>query len=120
MNRRDVIKAAIGAAAAGSTVRAAEPSASRVLSRMLGRTGERVSAIGVGGFHLSIPPEKEAIEIIRTALDAGVNFLDNCWDYANGVSEERMGKALRDGYRKRAFLMTKIDGRTAASAKKQI
>jgi aryl-alcohol dehydrogenase-like predicted oxidoreductase len=90
--------------------------------RTLGRTGERVSAIGIGGFHLGKPelPEAESIRIIRAAIDAGVNFLDNSWDYNGGVSEIRMGKALRDGYRERAFLMTKIDGQTRAAAARQI
>src|SRR5881398_1646097 len=90
--------------------------------RALGRTGERVSAIGLGGFHLGTPdlPEAESLRIIRTAIDAGVNFLDNSWDYNDGRSEIRMGKALRDGYRERAFLMTKIDGQTRAAAARQI
>ena len=88
--------------------------------RVLGRTGERVSIVGVGGFHLSKPAQDEAIRIVREAIDAGINFLDNSWDYANGESEKRMGKALCDGYRSRAFLMTKIDGRSAASAAQQI
>ena len=89
---------------------------------MLGRTGEKVSIVGIGGYHLGAPSveEQEAIRIIRTALDNGVNFLDNCWDYNNGVSEERMGKALRDGYREKAFLMTKIDGRTKKAAAQQL
>src|SRR2546429_9569209 len=90
--------------------------------RALGRTGERVSAIGLGGFHLGTPnlPEAESLRIIRTAIDAGVNFLDNSWDYNDGRSEIRMGKALRDGYRERAFLMTKIDGQTRPEAAPQI
>jgi aryl-alcohol dehydrogenase-like predicted oxidoreductase len=90
--------------------------------RTVGHTGERVSAIGLGGFHLGKPelPEAEAVRIIRTAIDAGVNFLDNSWDYNGGMSEIRMGKALRDGYRERAFLMTKIDGQTRTSAAQQI
>jgi aryl-alcohol dehydrogenase-like predicted oxidoreductase len=88
--------------------------------RTLGRSGERVSIIGVGGYHLSMPSEADAIRIVHTALDAGVNFLDNSWDYAEGESERRMGKALRDGYRERAFLMTKIDGQTASSAMQQL
>src|SRR4051812_22833816 len=72
--------------------------------RRLGRTGAMVSIVGVGGFHLGRPADaKEAIAIVRTALDAGVNFLDNCWDYNNGASEERMGLALQDGYRRKAF-----------------
>src|SRR5437763_16113306 len=90
--------------------------------RALGRTGERVSAIGLGAFHLGTPdlPEAESLRIIRTAIDAGVNFLDNSWDYNDGRSEIRMGKALRDGYRERSFLMTKIDGQTRAAATRQI
>ena len=90
--------------------------------RTLGRTRETVSAIGLGGFHIGKPdlPEAESIRIIRTAIDAGVNFLDNSWDYNGGMSEIRMGKALRDGYRERAFLMTKIDGQTRTSAAQQI
>jgi aryl-alcohol dehydrogenase-like predicted oxidoreductase len=90
--------------------------------RTLGRTGERVSAIGLGGFHLGKPelPEAESLRIIRTAIDAGVTFLDNSWDYNGGASEIRMGKALRDGYRERAFLMTKIDGQTRTAATRQI
>jgi uncharacterized protein len=87
----------------------------------LGNTGEKVSCIGLGGYHLGKQSdEQESITIIRTGLDEGINFLDNCWDYNAGVSEIRMGKALRDGYRKKAFLMTKIDGRTKAAATSQI
>jgi predicted aldo/keto reductase-like oxidoreductase len=90
--------------------------------RTLGHTGEKVSIVGIGGHHIgrAIVSETESIQIIRTALDSGVNFLDNCWDYNNGQSEIRMGKALRDGYREKAFVMTKIDGRTKESAAKQI
>jgi len=88
--------------------------------RTLGRTGEQVSILGVGGYHIGLPSEQEGIRIVRTALDNGMNFLDNCWDYNGGVSEERMGKALGDGYRQKAFLMTKIDGRDAKSAGKQL
>jgi predicted aldo/keto reductase-like oxidoreductase len=86
----------------------------------LGRTGEKVSIIGLGGYHLGVPDEPESIRIIRTALDNGVNFLDNCWDYNDGQSEIRMGKALRDGYRQKAFLMTKIDGQTKKAAAQQM
>jgi predicted aldo/keto reductase-like oxidoreductase len=90
--------------------------------RTLGHTGERVSMVGIGGYHLARPgvSEEEGIRIVRTALDAGINFLDNCWDYNGGESELRMGKALRDGYRQKAFLMTKIDGRNKATAVNQI
>src|SRR5260370_40172375 len=78
--------------------------------RVLGRSGEKVSIVGLGGHHIGRPSldEQESIRMLRAALDNGVNFLDNCWDYNGGVSEERMGKALRDGYRQKAFLMTKI------------
>ena len=80
-----------------------------------------MSLIGVGGYHLGRQAdEQEAIRIVRTAIDSGINFLDNCWDYNGGASEIRMGKALRDGYRDKAFLMTKIDGRTKQSAARQI
>src|SRR5271170_2373801 len=88
--------------------------------RTLGATGEKVSAIGLGGYHIGNPSEEEGIKIIRSALDNGINFLDNCWDYHGGDSEVRMGKALRDGYRKKAFLMTKIDGRDKKTAAEQI
>ena len=89
--------------------------------RTLGRTGEKVSLIGLGGYHLGKQADpQESIRIIRTGLDEGVNFLDNCWDYNGGESEVRMGKALRDGYRQRAFLMSKIDGRTKAAATSQL
>src|SRR6266404_572896 len=89
--------------------------------RKLGRSGERVSVIGLGGWHLGIQSdEQESVRIIRTALDSGINFLDNCWDYNNGESEIRMGKALRDGYRQKAFVMTKIDGRTKKAAAQQL
>ena len=91
-----------------------------VIYRNLGSTGERVSAIGLGGYHIGVPSEDEGIRIIRTALDRGITFLDNSWDYHDGGSEVRMGKALRDGYRKKAFLMTKYNGRTRASAAQQI
>ena len=94
---------------------------SEIPLRVLGRTGEKVSAIGLGGFHIGTQAdEKDSIKIIRTAIDNGINFLDNSWDYNNGTSEIRMGKALRDGYRNKAFLMTKIDAHTAAAATKQL
>jgi len=93
-----------------------------MLYRTLGRTGEKVSAIGIGGWHIGLPSvdEQLSIRIIRTAVDRGINFMDNCWDYNDGVSEIRMGKALRDGYRDRVFLMTKIDGRSKKEAARQL
>lgn len=89
--------------------------------RSLGRTGVEVSCIGLGGYHLGIPAdENETTRLIRSAVDRGVTFLDNSWDYHDGESERRMGKALQGGYRQRVFLMSKIDGHTRAAAAKQI
>jgi uncharacterized protein len=90
--------------------------------RKLGRADAEVSIIGIGGYHIGLSDvsEADAIRIVRRALDEGINFLDNCWDYNDGASEERMGKALQDGYRQKAFLMTKIDGRTGAAARRQL
>jgi predicted aldo/keto reductase-like oxidoreductase len=91
-------------------------------TRDLGRTGEKVSMIGLGGFHIGAPKlsDSEAVQIIRVAIDSGLNFMDNSWDYNGGDSETRLGKALKDGYRERAFVMTKVDGRTKKEAAKQI
>ena len=90
--------------------------------RVLGSTGERVSPIGLGGWHLGLPTvsAKLSLRIIRTAIDRGINFMDNSWDYNDGSSETRMGKALRDGYREKVFLMTKIDGRSKRAATRQL
>jgi aryl-alcohol dehydrogenase-like predicted oxidoreductase len=90
--------------------------------RLLGSTGEQVSAIGVGGWHLGLKTvdEQLSLRIVRTAIDRGINFMDNSWDYNEGASELRMGKALQDGYRDRVFLMTKIDGRSKAEATRQL
>jgi aryl-alcohol dehydrogenase-like predicted oxidoreductase len=98
------------------------PTKSDMPKRELGRTGVAVSLIGLGGWHLGFKSmdEELSIRIIRSAIDNGINFMDNCWDYNEGASEIRMGKALRDGYRERAFLMTKIDGRTKHDAAKQL
>ncbi len=88
--------------------------------RKLGRTGVEVSLVAVGGYHIGIPPEDEAIRILHAAIDHGVTFLDNCWDYNDGRSEERMGKALQGGYRSKVTLMTKLDGRNAKAAQGQL
>jgi len=91
-------------------------------TRILGKTGERVSVLGLGGSHIGKPDltRREAIQIIRSALDGGLTFMDNSWDYNDGESEIRLGKALKDGYREKAFVMTKIDGRTKKEASRQI
>ena len=90
--------------------------------RSLGKTGERVSPIGLGGWHLGLPnvDEQLGFRIVRSAIDHGITFMDNSWDYNEGASEIRMGRALRDGYRDRAFLMTKIDGRSKREATRQL
>jgi aryl-alcohol dehydrogenase-like predicted oxidoreductase len=76
--------------------------------RPLGRTGVQVSALGIGGYHLgSAKDQTEATQIVREAVDNGVNFFDNCWEYHDGVSEERLGAAL-NGVRKQAIVMSKV------------
>ncbi|ACL65222.1 aldo/keto reductase [Anaeromyxobacter dehalogenans 2CP-1] len=129
LTRRDFLRAALAAtvlpaAGCGGGARMGDGrggGADEVPRRALGRTGETVSIVGLGGFHLAVPAsEQESLRILRTAVDGGITFLDNCWDYHDGESERRMGKALRDGYRDRVFLMTKVDGRTKASATQQL
>ncbi len=143
MERRDLLKAtAIGVAAASvatgtraqqsvqGVVQSTGPVTSKIPThpgmkyRALGRTGEFVSLVGLGGFHLAKPggpTAAEAERIVHASLDAGINFCDNCWDYNEGESEVRLGRALASGgYRARTFLMTKIDGRTASAATTQI
>jgi aryl-alcohol dehydrogenase-like predicted oxidoreductase len=123
MNRREAMTA-LATAVAGSQLQAMTrggAKADEMVYRQLGKTGERVSAIGLGGHHIGRPSDpQEGIRIIRTALDRGMNFLDNCWDYHDGESERRMGLALKDGYRQKAFVMTKFDGRTKKAAADQI
>lgn len=98
-------------------------SGTEMIYRTLGTTGERVSVIGLGGWHIGWPKieDKAGIRIIHSAIDRGINFLDNCWDYNEGISEIRMGRALRENNsRQKVFLMTKIDGRTKKEAARQI
>ena len=91
--------------------------ANSMIYRTLGKTGEKVSAIGLGGYHVGHPPDPaDAIQIVRSAIDRGITFMDNSWDYHDGESERRMGIALRDGFRQKVLLMTKFDGRTKSSA----
>jgi len=119
MNRRE----ALGTLASlGAALRALEGQSQSggMVYRPLGKTGEKVSAIGVGGSHLRRPDPDTATRIVRTAIDRGITFMDNCWDYGEGEAERRMGNALRDGYRQKAFLMTKFDGRTKQAAAQQI
>ena len=117
MERRKFM-AGFAALSAGHALRGA--SSDGMIYRTLGKTGEKVSAIGLGGHHIGRRKDaSEGISIIRSALDRGMN-LDNCWYYDDGESEIRMSDALRDGYRQQAFLMTKFDGRTRESTAKQI
>ncbi len=119
--RREILGALIGASLLPAVPAAAQTRSGDMLYRTLGRTGERVSAIGLGGYHMGVPQdEQDGIRLVRTAVDRGINFLDNCWDYHEGKSEVWMGKALRDGYRQKVFLMTKFDGRTKKSTASQI
>ena len=119
--RRDILGALVAASLAPAFPAAAQTQSGGMPYRTLGRTGERVSAIGLGGYHMAVPQdEQDSIKIVRTAVDHGINFLDNCWDYHDGKSEVWMGKALRDGYRQKVFLMTKFDGRTKQSTASQI
>jgi aryl-alcohol dehydrogenase-like predicted oxidoreductase len=119
MNRRQAIGAL--ASLGASSLATAQGQAGGMIYRTLGKTNEKVPAIGLGGAHIGRAPSAElAIKVIRTAIDRGITFMDNCWDYVGGEAERRMGAALRDGYRQKVFLMTKFDGRTKASAAKQI
>ncbi len=124
LTRRRFLETAVGTAVVSSLLPRAWPAEVRngIPYHTLGNTGEKVSCIGLGGYHIGFSQlsEQDSVRIIRTALDEGINFLDNCWDYNDGNSEVRMGKALRDGYRNKAFLMTKIDGQTKKAAASQI
>ncbi len=134
MERREFLKASaiagVGAVAAGGTAQAqstaaaastARPTSPDMQYRELGTTGEKVSAIGMGGYHLGKQPNPaESVQLIHAGVDRGITFLDNCWDYNDGSSELRMGEALQGGYRNKVFLMTKIDGRTAKEYNRQL
>jgi aryl-alcohol dehydrogenase-like predicted oxidoreductase len=133
MERREFIKSATAAGVAAVTSSGvglaqsapkspvARPMSPDMVYRELGTTGEKVSAIGLGGFHVGKQADPaESIKLIRNAIDRGITFLDNCWDYNDGISEVRVGQALRDGYRDKAFVMTKIDGRTKVAYNAQL
>ncbi len=138
MDRRGFLKAATvagistaipagaqsGTAQAGAVPAGAQsirPQAPGMLYRTLGTTGETVSAIGMGGFHLGKQKDaNESIRLLHAGIDSGINFIDNCWDYNDGISEVRVGQGLRNGYREKVFLMTKMDGRTAAAYNQQL
>jgi aryl-alcohol dehydrogenase-like predicted oxidoreductase len=114
-----------GESGAGSIPRVTDPGELRgeMLYRKLGRTGETVSAIGLGGSHIgkATLTEAEATRLMHQAIDRGITFMDNCWDYNEGRSERWMGNALaQGGYRNKVFLMTKIDGRNKSNTADQI
>jgi len=125
--RRDVLQAGatgiVAASLAGGAAHAAQDvNSGGVPLRPLGKTGEKVSLLTLGGFHASVPePEKDSIRLIQRAVDEGITFLDNAWDYKDGVAEERMGKALAEGgLRDKVFLMTKCCGRDAKEAQSNL
>jgi predicted aldo/keto reductase-like oxidoreductase len=136
MERRDFLKSAaavagLAAAApalgqAGHTSKESpieRPKSPDMIYRELGTTGEKVSAIGLGGYHLAKDPNSTPlamVKLVRSAIDSGIDFMDNCWDYNDGISEVRMGNALKDGYRQKVFLMTKLDARTETDYNKQL
>ncbi len=118
MNRREALSTL---ASIGVALKTTHAQSGGMIYRTLGKTGEKVSAIGLGGAHIGRAASAElATTIVRAAIDRGITFMDNCWDYVDGEAERRMGKALRDGYREKVFLMTKFDGRTKQSAAQQI
>jgi predicted aldo/keto reductase-like oxidoreductase len=117
MKRSSVKKTTSGIAATTTS----RPQSPDMIYRELGTTGETVSAIGMGGFHLGKQKDpQESIKLLHAGIDAGITFIDNCWDYNDGLSEVRVGQGLRDGYRDKVFLMTKMDGRTADLYNKQL
>lgn len=122
LNRREFVKLTVASSLAFTAPGIwGQTKEGDMLYRTLGGTSEKISAIGLGGYHIgTLPTEQESIALMRSAIDRGITFMDNCWDYHNGKSEVWMGKALRDGYRQKVFLMTKIDGQTRKSAARQI
>lgn len=121
--RREFLKAAAAGLAAGlsSTVLAQQDNSHGLPRRPLGKTGVQVSIICLGGFHIGTLPEEDGIAVMHEAIDAGVNFFDNAWDYLQGRSEEVMGKALATGGRReKVFLMTKCCDRDYKGARQNL
>src|SRR4051812_660602 len=126
-NRREFIQAGVVGLAAASAAGAAEPGKTNsggIPTRPLGKTGEMVSVLCLGG-HASTNPQKlseaESLRLIQRSVDEGITFMDNCWDYHDGLAEERMGKALAEGGRRdKVFLMTKCCGRDAKEAQSNL
>ncbi len=131
MERRDFLKTAAAAGMAATTTTSlgqtptptthGRPQSPDMIYRPLGTTGEIVSAIGLGGYHVGKQADPaDSIKLIHAAIDHGITFIDNCWDYNGGLSEVRVGQALRNGYRDKVFLMTKMDGRTLTEYNQQL
>ncbi len=125
MDRREFLKVSAVAAAGLSFpwgLNAAVETRNGMPYRVLGKTGEKVSLLCLGGYHIgtSSLTDEETVRLIRKAIDEGINFLDNAWCYNGGRSEERVGLALKDGYRDKVFLMTKHHGRDAATAQQHL
>jgi uncharacterized protein len=127
-NRREFLQAGAAGLAAASlvvptaTAAAQDKSYGGIPLRPLGKTGEKVTMICLGGFHASVPEaEQDAVRLIQRAVDEGITFLDNAWDYMDGKAEDRMGKAISQGGRRdKVFLMTKCCGRTAKDAQSNL
>jgi uncharacterized protein len=135
MERREFLKTATAATlaaattagtaaaqSAASSAKVTRPQSPDMIYRPFGTTGETVSAIGLGGYHIGKESldANASIALMRRAIDSGITFMDNCWDYNDGTSEIRMGQAMRDGYREKVFLMTKMDGRTKQEFNRQL
>ena len=121
-SRRRFILGASSAPLASALLAQTQPSSSGIATRPLGRTGIQVSFLGLGGAHVGrIQADAEAVRVIHAAIDGGMTFMDNAWEYNKGRSEEVMGKAfLAPGYRDKAFLMTKVCSREAKGAMEQV
>jgi hypothetical protein len=118
--RRDLFRVMLGASALAGAGLAQRPSANGLPTRRLGRTGERVSILGIGGGHIgrvAIQDKPASIRLMHAAIDHGVTFFDNAWAYQDGAAEEAMGEALQGGKRDKIFLMTKCAGRDTKFAK---
>ena len=125
MERREFLKAVMASLAAcgfgGQALGMQQDSAAGIPTRPLGRSDERIPIVGLGGYHIGVPDQTEAIRIMHEAIDEGMTFFDNAWDYHNGGSEEVMGKALAESSRrKKVFLMTKACDRDYQGAKKHL
>lgn len=117
VTRRAFLQAAAAAALAGRAGADAAP----MPMRTLGRTGQKVSLVGLGGAHIGRQgSDADAVKLVRSAINQGITFIDNAWDANNGRSEALIGRALQDGYRTRVFLMTRLDGRNAETAADQL